>query len=608
MRQFRFATGGLVFLFLLSVILFALGEGTMEWIDPPTIINPGKAIRLNFSVTLAGDADILIKDEKGNTVAILAEGFPAKAGRNNLIWDGKVSGTPLTYGTYVLHVEQGTAKASVPVNIGELSPAILSVIPSDERIVPGINWYLQVETNLEATLSMKLIQDSGDVNLYEALLPAGSHDIPWDGSLHGQVLSPGSYIISLILKDGAGFSSNAEQLTINVGEPSQIPVITEMPIKTEVPITEAPIHMETPNSTEVPNNTEVVSSAENNSNSSDNAVPHSPADFSSYTCSHESCFFTLPMGVMDEAAIWKAMMQPMTVVKGEQRQVVKVYAQPSKDSEAIAEVTCDSQGLHVLETTDNGWTHVEAYSSSIHTSKVKNWAGFFSGYIETSKLETKQPNQKYGLLLDKLTQRLYVFQEGKIISELLISTGLVNKEQPYNETPAGDFMIVSRTGGFWSGNMWCDLALRVNGGILLHEVPCFKSEDNVRDYGPFERKLGQKASHGCIRVQQELNPEGINMRWLWDNLKLNTRVFIWDDVGRQIAIPEDSFALYYNPDGGQYYHSDANCKSVKDKYLPLTGFTYGELETDTYAKLDACPSCTPPKRKADIEALNAGNR
>jgi hypothetical protein len=298
----------------------------------------------------------------------------------------------------------------------------------------------------------------------------------------------------------------------------------------------------------------------------------------------------------------------MTVVKGEQRQVVKVYAEPSKDSTAIGEVTCDSQGVHVLETLDSGWTLVEAYSSSIHSSKIKNWAGFFSGYIETSKLETKQPNQKYGLLLDKLTQRMYVFQEGKIISELLISTGLVNSKQPYNETPAGEFMVVSRTGGFWSGNMWCDLALRVNGGILIHEVPCLKSDDDERDYAPFERVLGQKASHGCIRVQRELSPEGLNMRWLWDNLKLNTRVFIWDDVGRNIPIPEDSLPLYYNPDGGQYYHSDQNCSSVKNKYLPLTGFTYGELENSPYDKLTPCASCNPPKRKADIESLNAGKK
>ena len=581
MQRFRTATAAFLFFFVLCTSFSAWGESKLAWIEPPAEIRPGKAVRLSFSASLAGDADILVKDEAGSLIALLEEDFPAKAGRNNLTWDGKTDGSPLGEGAYELEVTMGTAEASAPFHIGGLGPVILSVFPSDEHIVPGTDWYLKVETNIEATLSVLLELDSGEVSLYESLLPAGAHEIPWDAAVNGQTLPAGSYNISLKLTDATGFSSNGEILTVIVADPA---LITSPPVVTAEPSFEV-------------------------ENSGGNEEAHSPADFSSYTCTHASCFFKLPMGVLDEAAIWEAMMQPMTVVKGEQRQVVKVYAEPSKESKAVGEVTCDSQGLHVLETLDNGWTLVEAYSSSIHTSKVKNWAGFFTGYIESSKLETKQPNQKYGLLLDKLSQRMYVFQEGRIITELLISTGLVNSKQPYNETPAGEFMIVSRTGGFWSGNMWCDLALRINGGILIHEVPCFLNEDTGdRDYGPFERVLGQKASHGCIRVQQEKSNEGINMRWLWDNLKLNTRVFIWDDVGRNIPIPEDSLSLYYNPDGGQYYHSDQYCKSVKDRFLPLTGFTYGELENDPYGRLTPCPSCNPPKRKAEIESLNAGNK
>ena len=44
--------------------------------------------------------------------------------------------------------------------------------------------------------------------------------------------------------------------------------------------------------------------------------------------------------------------------------------------------------------------------------------------------------------------------------------------------------------------------------------------------------------------------------------------------------------------------------SVKEKYLPLTGFKYSELETGAYAKLDPCPSCTPVKRKSVIDEQN----
>lgn len=43
-----------------------------------------------------------------------------------------------------------------------------------------------------------------------------------------------------------------------------------------------------------------------------------------------------------------------------------------------------------------------------------------------------------------------------------------------------------------------------------------------------------KASHGCIRIQRRANAQGQNMQWLWNNLENKTKVFIWDDRGRQM--------------------------------------------------------------------------
>ena len=583
MQRYRLPAGWLACMLLLFSLFSAAGEGSVAWVDPPSEIRPGTDIRLSFSSTHAGKADIIVKSDTGATVAVLAEGFPAKAGRNNLSWDGTASGEALKEGAYTLIVSQDTQISKAGFTVGDVSPAILSATPSSKELIIGQQWHIDLNINVASTLTMKLIKPSGEAILYESALPAGKSEISWDGMAGGEALAPGSYTIGLSLTDETGYTSKVDLYTIVIKEALSLPIPEETAVDT------------IPN----PIETTIDSKIENKS----------PSDFSSHTCEHESCFFKLPMGVMDEAAIWEAMMQPMTVVKGEQRNVVKVYKEPNKDSQAIGEVTATSQGLHVLKTLDNGWTLVEAYSSSIYNSKVKNWAGFFTGYIETNKLETKQPNQNYGLLMDKLTQRMYVFQDGKIITELLISTGLPNSKQPYNETPAGEFMIVSWTGGFWSGNMWCDMALRINGGILIHEVPCLIGADGTtRNYAPFERALGQKASHGCIRVQQEKNADGINMRWLWDNLKRNSRVFIWDDVGRNIPIPDAELPVYYNPDGGQYYHSDENCDSVKSRYLPLTGFTYGELEDETYKKLTPCSYCNPPMREAAIQALNEGKR
>ena len=45
---------------------------------------------------------------------------------------------------------------------------------------------------------------------------------------------------------------------------------------------------------------------------------------------------------------------------------------------------------------------------------------------------------------------------------------------------------------------------------------------------------------------------------------------------------------------------------MKDRYLPLTEITYGELNT-TYSYLTPCSGCAQIKTKAEIDALNAAN-
>ncbi|MBO5500456.1 MAG: hypothetical protein J6A48_00355, partial [Clostridia bacterium] len=53
-----------------------------------------------------------------------------------------------------------------------------------------------------------------------------------------------------------------------------------------------------------------------------------------------------------------------------------------------------------------------------------------------------------------------------------------------------------------------------------------------------------------------------------------------------------------------YYHGDANCRSVKERYLPLTGFLYSELDSEEFADLERCKTCMPVLRKSEIDAMN----
>ena len=313
------------------------------------------------------------------------------------------------------------------------------------------------------------------------------------------------------------------------------------------------------------------------------------------------------MDITNEAAIWEVMMQPITVLDGNQKSSYKLRAQPKQDAEIVGEITYFSQGVRVLETLDNGWSLIEAYSSSFHDSTVKVYGEVVQGYVKTDLLQTKKPSQKMGLVIDKLTQRMYVFKDGKLFAELLISTGLVeDSNKLYTETQAGDYILVSKVGLFMSDNLRCDMAIRFNSGNLIHEVPHTLRADGSRYYDKTEAKLGYKASHGCVRVQRKKSPEGVNMQWIWNNYEKNTRVLIWEDYkGRQIPIPDADTKIYYNPNGGSAYHRVANCLDVREKFLPLTPFSYGQLEEGDYAKLTRCAACAPPMRESELVSINA---
>ena len=337
---------------------------------------------------------------------------------------------------------------------------------------------------------------------------------------------------------------------------------------------------------------------------------------------HENCFWCTPMSLEDEEAIWAMLTAPITVVQAndkakpldDQMKQTYLYEEPDENSQKIGMVTGQSQGVHVLETRDDGWSKVETYSTSFHDSKVKNWNGFVTGYIQTKKLRTVEVNQNYGVIIDKLTQQLYLFKDGHLETTLLVSTGLYNKRQPYNESRSGEYLLIYyKKGDLPDGTMHCYNPIRFNAGDYLHEVPCVvpaggKRKDAV--YKLYEPKLGTRASHGCIRVQRGLNADGYNMNTLFNLLKNREderypKMVIWEDYqGRQVKIPDDDTQLYYNPNGGTYYHSLANCNDVRSSLLPLTPFSYSELEEQPYSKLKRCPYCQPLRRREFYEEVN----
>lgn len=473
------------------------------------------------------------------------------------------------------------------------APELSSVFADDVTLVTGRDgWFFDFYTTEGGTLAMQLLSgETGEpvADLGAAAVEAGNGRMAWNGLLpDGSAAAPGDYMIAVQVRNFWGEESACNLLSVHIFE-------------TEEQMAENTLDLSAVTAEEAALWEEETGSV---------AIAAVPAATSFWDMDPDAYDLTNPE---HQQAIWDLMMQPITVLDVGQTEHVYPTNQPGISRTPYAENCAgelhgQSQGVHVLEddTDGDGYVLIEAYSND--GTKTDNSymesldAKKIQGYVKKSLLFDVTPSSKYALLVDKLRQKLYIFEAGAIIGELDVSTGLNNEKQPYNETPAGEFITVSKVGDFYSGSSTIGrYAIRINGGTLLHEVlHDLGADGKTRIYDKYEPQLGQKASHGCVRIQRRENAEGQNMAWLWNNLELKTKVFIWDDKGREMydpELPDADLQLYRNPNGGSNYHLDANCSGVKSQYLPLTGdFTYGDLTSGEFAKLTPCVYCGAPAR------------
>ncbi len=580
-RLLRWAPAFLLAALIQLLVLPGCGEAAMSVSVPEEVIRPGLAVVIRYTLPEAGECDLVLRSEEGTEVSVICKGHMARAGENSIFWNGTYNGIPAPEGTWRLCLEKDGASAETPVVIGRMAPYLVGVNAAESSVVTGAE--VTVTYFAVAPGILQVLTGDGDSRekVAEKETEAG------DGSIAFPVSLPaGQHTLMMVLTDGEGISSAEYPFTVTVlqaepEEPAADPAAEEKTEEKKEP--EQAKEDKIPKTLFTPSHT-------------------SPYEGQDPTAN----YWTTPMDITDEEAVWAALTAPMTVIdngKGEKAQII-LRSEPSAESEGVGSITCETQGVHVLERGEE-WSLVECYSSSFHDSAILNWNALVQGYVLTGYLKEVIPNQNLGYVVDKLTQRLYVFRDGHLYSTLLVSTGLSNPRQPYNETRSGEFLMISRVGTFQSDNLVCSLGIRFNKGDLIHEVPHTENADGSSNYKSCESKLGTKASHGCIRVQRKRSPEGVDMAWIWNNYKKNTRLIIWEDwQGRQIEIPSDDSLLYYNPRGGRYYHSQEHCNSVNRAGLTFRSFPYGELDQEPYADLLFCEYCTPALRRAQIEEIN----
>ena len=509
----RFVSALMSLLACLACVTQAASAGVPTFHSVPDILRPGKSYSFIFNAPYDGYASLTLQDDSGETACTITEGYPVSEGENTVWWDGLDSGEePAPTGEYtlVLAMDDGSS-VSAPLRVGVPMP-LLTQVTQNESLIDDEPLIVSYNASENGTLFVTLIRSDGDSHvLGQTYARQGAGSFQWDGTVDGMRAEDGNYALVLVLQAENGQSSMANYLWVDlVHHASQLS-------STEPAVQDVPV-VETSDST-VPAQT----------------APQKTPPYSSDT--DGISFWSLSPGETDDELIWKVLTQPITVyTNASDTGHTYLMENPDGTGAQIAQIHGKSQGLHIIgEVNEHGWVLAEAFSNydpSYLPADQNTAYDLRRGYVKASGLKTIEVSQKYGIVVDILAQRLYLYIDGERVTELVISTGKLEPGKPYNETIAGEFITVSRTGGFWSGNMFCDMALRINGGILIHEVPCKINADGTRNYSSFEGYLGTVQSHGCIRVQRKKNADGYSHTWLWKNIPLNTKVLVWSRYNR----------------------------------------------------------------------------
>jgi len=182
------------------------------------------------------------------------------------------------------------------------------------------------------------------------------------------------------------------------------------------------------------------------------------------TAQQENAGYWSLTAASSDAEIWAALTRPMVSVDVDEQESAYIYNSVAEGRKKLGSVSGLSQGLNLIAERDDGWSLVEAFR--------KEDGAFVRGYIRSNKLRTVDPSTTFGLVIDKETQTLIVYKDGVRLGSCLVSTGLATPKYLHRETPAGEYIIVTRRGTTeYYGQGYSKYTMRINGTYYLSEIP-----------------------------------------------------------------------------------------------------------------------------------------
>lgn len=232
----------------------------------------------------------------------------------------------------------------------------------------------------------------------------------------------------------------------------------------------------------------------------------------------------LPEDPEDDAAVWSALTAPVVVGAGGEASGLRILAGKDSRAEVLGHVNRATVCLTVLDLSDDKWVKVGAWK--------QGGGEYIEGYVQKKQLKVVTPNCRYGIVLDKNTQVMRVYEDGHRIGSVPVCTGFQLTGAYFNnsETRAGAYLTGTRWTRFNDGGYTYQYPIRIDGLNLIHQVGWRTRQGTPAGFADQLPLLGTKASHGCVRVDcRPGDGAGINAYWLWTHLGHNTKVLVIDD-------------------------------------------------------------------------------
>lgn len=200
----------------------------------------------------------------------------------------------------------------------------------------------------------------------------------------------------------------------------------------------------------------------------------------------------------------------MTVLNVNETTAVNIKELPADGSKSLGIVYGNLMHVDVIQNLENGYSEISTWDYASMKS--------IKGFVPTKFLKTVELDEKYGIMVALNQQKVYIYENDALIKTFLCSSGL---DENNCFTPNGLYRIGERGQSFFSPKYgqgayhW----VRFNNNYLFHSVPFDEKQNIIEEEAA---KLGQKASHGCIRLSMD------DALWLYKNIPQGTPVIIKD--------------------------------------------------------------------------------